>query len=233
MRTRRPVTEKTEHPEHTEQMCRECGEGFDPVLAPKRDDGRLECPECGAPVGKSKTTPPKENENEPEPKVKAEEPKPRAYCDQCGAEWPRVNGMPFPNCGHTDGFVTDPSKAKNYRPPAGHARVIELDKKRESMARPAAAGEPTKDVEAPPTRAAATSAESTLTVTWGKAIFQVVPYNGFTVGPFSETRTITPNEDALVVADEMTGRLRAAADAAFVEQKNWYLARLAEFGEIK
>lgn len=112
--------------------CDACGKDSPVKDATQRPDGDLECPSCGMPVDISKAAP------EPVPgrtKTSLDGPpakeQPKAYCEDCGAEWlrsPATDYKPMPSCGHANGFVDDPRKAKNWKPPAGHATKAATEK---------------------------------------------------------------------------------------------------------
>ena len=115
-------------------VCKSCSAQLDGAAvekATRRADGTLECPECGGPLAGADASPapiPEPKKSAADRPPKATLPLPPCFCITCGAEWLRVDEMPMPNCGHTDGFVHDRSQVKNLKPPAGHPIVSEEEK---------------------------------------------------------------------------------------------------------
>jgi hypothetical protein len=233
-----------EHPPGATIFCKACSRENAAKDATRRPDGKLECPECGAPVDASKGDKPKD---EPEPipdrkappspssreqtaseeRPKATEPIPPAYCIDCGAEWLRVEGRPFPNCGHTEGFVHDRSKVKKINPPAGHPiptdteRTTHRDAKEPHPQRP-----PPFEGRLQP-EAPMMMQGNTLHVTIGKMVFRLGDYGvNLTVGPFETTAELAPGADRVIEGAKLLAQLRQMADTAFAEQLAWYSSRL-------
>ena len=216
MRKRSEAIGATEHVDRFELLhraCGACGEASKASSWTKRASGESECPECGAPeiasiVGVTARTEAKQFDND--------EDKPRAYCNQCGTEWGRVNGKPFPNCGHTDGFVDDPRKAKEIKPPAGHP----ISPLRESKI--GAPSVKTYTEQAKELPEALRQKKTTLHVAWGKSMFRVADYSTFTVEPIDLYLEIEKPEDALEVGRALIPELRKMADELFESTAEWY-----------
>lgn len=123
-----------------EVFCDACDETAPVSELTKRADGKFECPHCGAPVemkvAKKSTPSPEpvddeeEDEDEEESESAEDTPPPKkkgestwqsgVFCAECGTQWAKVNGSIFPNCGHKNKGVKDPSEAKRILPAAGH-----------------------------------------------------------------------------------------------------------------
>jgi hypothetical protein len=218
-------------------QCEACHETVKSADCTLRPSGELECSACGAPIPKEGFT------GETHDAVKERlEPKPDAtkgeardlgfvrpvYCNKCGAKWEIINGRPWPNCGHVDGFVDDPTKAEKWNPPAGHPRPP-------PDAIVGKAGEPrgdvratTGDVPASAARVRTTPLEGGLVrldVEWGKVTFSRGHYN--TVGPFAVHVDCEP-EKVLEVGIHMLGQLEKLADHAMRQQHEWFVRKLSE-----
>lgn len=228
--------------------CKACGESSLAKGASTRDDGTVECPRCGAPIPHVRIVEPK---GAPEPGPipgKSTEPLPKAFCDECGAKWARVDGRPWPNCGHDKGFVDDPAKARRYSPPAGQSRVApaELEERRSTL-------EPRQPAEGLPARAGKTSdparepahpvtvassprqlgpetrlVGTRIHVGWGKASFPVFPgkFGSFNTPDIDVYLDVPEGVDPADVASVMIPSLEKVASEAFDRMLTWYLSRL-------
>lgn len=220
-------------PEGATVLCPECLRENPAKDATRRADGSLECPECGAPCELTRAQE-KEVESIPDrrasqsalarPHANGEAAKqPKAYCNECGTEWLRVDGRPFPNCGHTDGFIYDPAEAKNYGPPAGHPQPP-----------PPAKKAPAPDPQRPPpsearlpVRAPELVTGKRVEVAVGKMVFKLGDYGvNLTVGPFDAAGEVADGEDHAAAGMRLLAQLRQLADTAFAEQLAWYASRL-------
>lgn len=221
--------------------CKQCDEVSPAKGATVRADGKVECPACGAPckveAGESpKPEPakvPTSLASNPVPREASREDMagsvrvqdlPKAYCDTCGAHWPRLaDGKPHPNCGHVEGFVYDPAKAKSYNPPAGHQRLhVVRDEPKPSPTpfptptiEPVHVGRPTVAVQG-----------DSVFVGWGKCMFRVGEFSTFTVGPFTMSTTLAPGENKVAAAERMLAELKQIADRAFSIEAAWYAEKL-------
>lgn len=218
--------------------------------APTLANGSVECPECGGALDPKKTATTSEPDPIPEAEAKdakrEERPKgaaepPPAYCNQCGAAWPRVDGRPFPNCGHSDGFVYDRSEAKELKPPAGHPRPTAAEEAAHNEAKakrtheavvgamrdPAPAFDPKKRPEQPVPPPSLVRVGNMLFAAWGKMTFKVGDYGqNISVGPFEISSELAPGADVLVEGARLTQQMRQLADLAFAEQLTWYLTKV-------
>ena len=254
-----------------ERTCEACEVTFDASSGTRRADGSLECPECGAPEGSGsasgtkpvptptqtpKTRPGASSAPEttipPQP-VTVETTKgnrvelPRAYCEDCGAEWPRLaDGKPFPNCGHANGFTHDPKKAKKYAPPAGHAQLTpkQLDEAsarapKENFSKTQVQLNPKVDTSRPPTNpptivnnmSASPDVRvqgNRIHVSWGKASFPVIPgqFGSFNTPDLDVWLELAPGANMVDVALGILPELQRVADEAFKRQLRWYLEKL-------
>lgn len=68
----------------------------------------------------------------------------------------------------------------------------------------------------------------TIAVTWGAQTFSPVPFNSFTVGPFSITTTIGDNETAKQTYDRAKAYLDKLASVEYVAQRNHYYAKIEQ-----
>lgn len=226
--------------------CPTCDEVSPGSRVTVRPDGKLECPACGSALpppssnaGRLKPVPPPAPETPPaasqaQRRPIATEPLPKVYCNECGAEWYRVDDKPFPNCGHTDGFVHDPAKARRYNPPAGHARLTALDGgKGKPTAMIATAGGGGGSLPAGVPSVAATSSAvmiarqgNRLTMEWGKTNFMVAQHSSMGVGPFTLSAELPEGANEVDAARSMLADLRKIADEAFDETWKWYQEKL-------
>lgn len=215
-----------------------------------RADGTPECPACGAPLPKELGGPGRTladvSVSDPAPKAKPVM-LPKIYCNECGTEWPRVQGRPFPNCGHADGFVDDPGKARHYNPPAGHPRLELVSR---SCRAPSSLQSHDDAHVDPGQRAAPDAAPASrevpggsvvlrrepqrLVAEWGKTNFMIQQYSSMGVGPFSLSADVPDGADAKKVGEALLDDLEKLADEAFERQLAWYLRKLGvvrkEFG---
>lgn len=221
--------------------CGTCNTTSDLKDCSKRPSGELECPTCAAPIkpsdlpkGMAKaidqgvqtsvtSDPPRKLTNDERP-PKATQPLPKMYCNICGAHWERVDGTPFPNCGHDDGMVDDPRKAKKWNPPAGHPRP-------DASILPPLVSPPLHPLSNAP---ASRSDDVHLRVEWGKAVFNMGDYTSLTVGPASISTNI-PAEDVVQnpllmkeIGKMLTQQLRDIADDMYREQMAWFEKKLKE-----
>jgi hypothetical protein len=237
-------------------QCSQCKAASEIAKCSKRANGDLECEHCGMPhdeadvkaggvggVSEPKTAGPPQADQ------------PKAYCDQCGANWPRLEvsqWKPFPNCGHTNGYVDDPRKAKEWKPPPGHPRPdpppeVAMMKREPAIAGTQSyysvggggggAGEPNYGAGAAGGGGSAPTAQGqvrstqlpnglvNLHVEWGKVTIQRGHYS--TVGPFA-IHVDCRREDALAVGIETLDLLEKLADHAMKKQRAWYLRKLEQ-----
>lgn len=240
--------------------------------APRNNDGNVECPECGCALDPKKAAAEPEPIPEPETKhAKSEERSrqgggptgparlegaavlepPPAYCNMCGAAWPRVDGRPFPNCGHTDGFVYDRSEAKELKPPAGHPQPTAEERaawnEKHGIGNSIPIGgelspgtrvtgyggggtapfNPKRPPEQPVPPPALVRVGNMLFAAWGKMTFKVADYGqNISVGPFEISCEIAPGADVIIEGARLTQQMRQLADTAFHEQLAWYLTKV-------
>ncbi len=209
-------------------VCEECNKSFNLKTATKRpSDGRYECTECGMPQMGVQThldVPPRKREAEKSEKkdttlvsTKAKVEHPKAFCGECGAEWPWVDladedGKYIQNCGHPNAkAVSDPKKAKKYDPPAGHPRP------------------PVEQVMQSGPLTASVSGNR-LSMTWGESQFSIDQHNRFKVGQVVLTVEFGPKQDIHEVGEQMLQDLEVIADLAFDHQAGWYRKKLKKLG---
>lgn len=224
-----PGTEEKGLPGHAQ--CRECGETVAAAKCTRRPSGELECSECGAPIPEEGFT------EELRAAAKADAPreisfKRPVFCDQCGAEWKIIDGKPWPNCGHKEGFVDDPKKAKRWNPPAGHPRpppadVVEAQRAQLAPAEKPPLPAPRVTVTDVPEAEPGIPGEKPcrLGVEWGKVTINRGAYN--TIGPFS-VYVDCGRHEVLKVGVEMLDQLEKLADHAMAVQRKWYARKMKE-----
>ena len=237
--TKSPAAERTVPLPFAHKLtCDACEHEFETKNVTQREDGTIECPECGNPMAtaqwpgefpkiKKDKTPPPDSDSDVivssrlDTTSNAQPSKlhhPDMYCGDCGAKWTwekfvGINGGYAINCGHITAIqVDDPRKAKKLNPPAGHPRP---DPPKDPLESRAPFGTP-----------AVTLTGNRLSITWGECRFPVDQFNSLKVGQIIMTVEHAPDDDRVEVARRMLSDMQKIQDLAFDVQSTWYKNKL-------
>lgn len=211
--------------------CSECDEVYNTQLLAKREDHLYECPSCAMPmkegnrpkassekVEKNKETSPPKSNGTPAPKSFSAIARSGAFCGDCGAEWPLLDGKLHINCGHTKALrVDDPRKASAMKQVTASGVVNPPE------------GPPTQY--AMPPNVSFSMDGNRMIANWGKVIFPagellgISKFNNMEVGPFSLSATYEPSTQVQVF-DRMLADLQKMADKSFDVQLVWFKQKL-------